>query len=478
MMRKFAVFRGRQAWDVTNIPRVALALVAMAPFLACGESAPKSARESTASPDSGAPSNAAVLTVTIATGKGSVRIGGVSGATPTSSTCSDQCDLYLDDSSNALLGADPEEGWVLDAWDGGCTGWHTCTVLVTGHQSVTARFRSAPQPAKAIPYDALDLSRLDGPSAVTDAEVLDDTGAVAGRICDAPPFCASMRWDLFRWDGTLQRFHIEDGVRAWIAATSAGHIAGALEKADGSHRAFITAGSDLVELPTLGGDSFVRAMNASGLAVGESVTASGERHAVAWKDGSIIDLHARTGMAQSRAMAVDESGKVGVLACRQGAVPVGCRAMVLTDSSTAHLGAVPDEMSPFSMSVQGSLVGATHGEGVEHAAAWIAGQTIDLDRDITALPWLGIGAGRPGGLLGSVLWAVGASGDAVGEVNIAISEGAAATAILRRDGTLFELAAGVQPQMRLHSGIAINAKGQILARRRQEGYEQVLLTPR
>jgi hypothetical protein len=77
-----------------------------------------------------------------------------------------------------------------------------------------------------------------------------------------------------------------------------------------------------------------------------------------------------------------------------------------------------------------------------------------------------------------LLWAVAASGDAVGEVNIAISEGAAATAILWKDGTLFELAAGLEPPMRLHSGVAINAKGQILARTAQEGYGQVLLTPR
>jgi hypothetical protein len=189
------------------------------------------------------------------------------------------------------------------------------------------------------------------------------------------------------------------------------------------------------------------------------------------------ELGGRTGMAQSVAMAVDESGKISVLACRQGAGLPGCRAMILTDSSAVDLGAIPDELSPFAMSAQGSVVGSRSGAEVEHAAAWTAGQTIDLDRDITALPWPGIGA-RPGGLLSSLLWAVGASGVAVGEVDIAISEGAAATAILWKDGTLFDLAAGVEPPMRLHSGVAINAKGQILARRSQQGYAQVLLTPR
>src|SRR5207237_7034761 len=142
-------------------------------------------------------------------------------------------------------------------------------------------------------------------------------------------------------------------------------------------------------------------------------------------------------------------------------------------SSAVDLGAIPDELSACAMSPQGSVVGSASGGEVQHAAAWTAGQTTDLDRDITALPWPGIGT-RPGGLLASLLRAVGASGDAVGEVSIAISEGAAATAFLWKEGTLFDLAAGVEPPMRLHSGVAINAKGQILARRGQQGYAQVL----
>ena len=335
---------------------------------------------------------------------------------------------------------------------------------------------SAPQPAKAIRYDALDLSRLDGPNAVTDAAVLGDTGAVAGRICDDPPLCASMRWDLFLWDGTVQRFHVAEGVRASVSATAAGRIAGMLEKADGSQRAFVSAGSGLVELPTLGGDSFVTAMNASGLAVGASISPSGERHAVAWKDGNITDLGARTGMAHSIAMAVDDS-KVAVLACHQAAWPTGCRAMILTDSDLLDLGAIPDELSPAAMNATGNVVGFRHAAQTPHAAAWTAGQTTDLDGEISAVPWPALAA-RAGSQMGSSLLAVSASGDTVGEVDTPISEGAAATAILWKDGMLFDLAAAVEPPMRLHSGIAINAKGQILARRGEQGYAQVLLTPR
>jgi probable HAF family extracellular repeat protein len=341
----------------------------------------------------------------------------------------------------------------------------------------TATNPESGSPGNGIRYDTLDLSRLDGPDSITDAEALDDQGAVAGRICDDPPLCASMRWDLFLWDGTMHRFHVDDGVRASVSATAAGRIAGTLEKADRALRAFISSGTDLLEMPTLGGDSFVTAMNASGLAVGTSVMPSGEKHAVAWKDGSITDLGARTAMAHSVAMAVDDSSAVAVLACHQAAWPSGCRAMILTDSGALDLGAIPDELSSSAMNVAGRVVGSRYVAEVPHAAAWAAGQTTDLDAEISALSWPSLGA-RAGNQLESYFVAVGASGEAVGGVAIPISEGAAATAILWKDGTLFELAAGVEPPMRLHSGVAINAKGQILARRAEQGYGQVLLTPR
>jgi probable HAF family extracellular repeat protein len=347
-------------------------------------------------------------------------------------------------------------------------------IQVSGHLAVTARFRPAPEPTKAIRYEALDLSHLGGPDTETEAEVLDDTGAVAGRICGDPAFCYAKGSDVFLWNGTFRRFHVEAGTVASVGATAAGRVAGTLLKADGSQRAFTSAGSDLVELPTLGGEAFVRAMNASGVVVGASVTQSGEKHAAAWKDGSLIDLAARTGMVESVAMAIDENGRIAILACHQAAWPSGCRAIIVTDSSVLDLGAIPDEAWPLAMSPQGSVVGFTRGS---HAFAWTAGQSTDLDRDVSALPWPSLGL-PAGGQLDSSFWAVAASGDAVGQVDIPISEGGAATAILWKDGTLFDLTAGVEPPMRLHSAIAINAKGQILARTGLQEWTGVLLTPR
>src|SRR5207245_18131 len=216
----------------------------------------------------------------------------------------------------------------------------------------------APRPANGTVYDALDVSRLDGPNAVTDADALDDAGAVAGRICDSPPLCATLAWDVFLWNGALHRFQVPQGTRASVAATAADRVAGTLLDAQGTSRGFITAGDDLVELETLGGNSFVNAMSASGIAVGSSLTPSGEGHAVAWKDGSLVDLGARTGSkAQSIALAIDDSGRVGVLACDQLEARSGCRAIVVTDTEALDLGPLPDALYPWSMSAQAQVVG-------------------------------------------------------------------------------------------------------------------------
>jgi hypothetical protein len=175
-------------------------------------------------------------------------------------------------------------------------------------------------------------------------------------------------------------------------------------------------------------------------------------------------------------MAIDDSGRIGVLACDHLAPRSGCRGMIMTDSDTLDLGALPDSLDPSAMSVQGHVVGFVPGAHAAHAAVWIAGQTTDLDGEIAARPWpsLGIYAGSQ---LQSGLGAVAASGDAVGAAIIPISEGGAATAILWKDGQLVDLVGAVDPPTRLHSASAINARGQILARRTELGFTAVLLTP-
>jgi probable HAF family extracellular repeat protein len=456
-------------------------LAAAALVFGCGQTAARDPALSGSTPASGPgiPGHTALLVVDISVGQGSVRVAGFSAAAATTVMCVEHCELHLDEGSTATLYSDPNLGWLLDSWGGACggltTGLKPCSIQIGGRQMVTAQFKRA-LPPNGIIYNLTDLSQLGGPNTVTDAQALDDNGAVAGRICDSPPFCSSFTWDVFRWDGTLHRFRIPPRTRAWVAATSAGRVAGTLQNEQGAQSAFISASDSFVELETLGGNSRVNAMNASGIVVGVSVTSSGEPHAVTWKEGRVFDLGAQTGKSESVAMAIDDSGRIGVLACDHLAPRSGCRGMIMTDSDTLDLGALPDSLDPSAMSVQGHVVGFVPGAHAAHAAVWIAGQMTDLDGEIAARPWpsLGIYAGSQ---LQSGLGAVAASGDAVGAAIIPISEGGAATAILWKDGQLVDLVGAVDPPTRLHSASAINARGQILARRTELGFTAVLLTP-
>ncbi len=466
-------------------PKAARALGAAAVVFACGGPVRNDPGTSAPTPGAGGPEgalppavNTAVLVVDVVVGQGAVLVESISDGRAIKMGCLARCELRFDEGSAAKVTAEPVKGWLLESWEGVCTGSGTCSVQLGARQTVTARFKLAPPPPprEGALYDALDLSRLGGPSSVTDAAVLDDAGAVAGRICDSPPLCSSLTWDVFLWDGTLHRFQVPQGAHAWVGATAGGRAAGAMQDAEGAIRAFITAGHDLVELETLGGNSSVHAMNASGVAVGWSLTLSGEKHAVAWKNGSLVDLGSRTGKAESDAVAINDDGNVAVLACDQVDARSGCHVIVLSGTEARDLGRLPDALYPWAVSAQGQVVGFVNAS-TAHAAIWTAGEMVDLEDEIAARPWPSLGLPAGNGLA-SALQAVAASGDAVGGVDIPISEGGAMAAILWKDGEVVDLQAVVSPPTYLHSAFAINARGQILARTAEYGYANVLLTPR
>jgi hypothetical protein len=476
-----------------RVSRVTAALVAAAFVVACGKNGSTSAKDPAgsglvppASEPPVAPPDAAVLLVTIGWGMGSIRVEGIFGGAPSTETCSgmrNACKMHFDEGTTAKLRAEPDPGWVADPWDGPCSGTEGCSIHISGHQSVTLSFRQQvqPKPPLNIVFDAVDVSQLEGPNSVTYPQVLDDTGAIAGGICDAP-VRYGMACDFFLWDGALHRFHVPDSSTAGVGATAGGRVAGAIRTASGAQSAFVTSGEQIVELPTLGGDSFAGSINASGVVGGASLTPSGDLHAVVWKGGVLEDLGARTGKTESIVQAIDESGKVSVLACDRfwRTTPSGCRALVMTGEAWVDLGAIPDGFFLYGMSAEGQAVGSTRGLLYTVAAVCSAGKTKDLDAEIAARPWPTLAA-REGTHFESKLRAVAASGDAVGDIAIAISEGGAATAILWKDGTLVDLARAVDPPTPLYSAFAINAKGQILAQRGEYvlgAGSVVLLTPR
>jgi len=437
---------------------------------------------------------AATLLVAIGWGVGSIRVEGISAGAPSTQTCSgmrNACALHFDEGSTAKVTAEPGPGWRVKSYPGGCSWAEGCSIRIDGLQQVTLGFERPvqPQPPDETVYDAVDVTQLGGPNSVTFAWALDDTGAIAGSIC-AAPVRYDTACDLFLWDGVLHRIHVADGFTASVAATAGGRIVGSIATASGVVRAFVTRGQEIVELPTLGGKrSFASAVNASGVVVGGSFTPSGEQHAVLWRDGVLHDLNARTGKAESVAMAIDENGKVGVLACDQWMSNSGCRAMVMTDDAKVDLGALPDqrymEMYPYAMNTAGQVVGEIplyFWSEYHVAAVWSAGVTKELEAETAARLWPTPTLRLPEGThLVSRLRAVAPSGAAVGDTGIAMSDGGAATAILWKNGKLVDLWGAVDPPTPLHSAFAINAKGQILAQRGEYvsgAGSLVLLTPR
>jgi probable HAF family extracellular repeat protein len=96
-----------------------------------------------------------------------------------------------------------------------------------------------------------------------------------------------------------------------IGVDRAGRLLIQANATDGT-RALLSDGSGYVELPSLAGTSGASttagAINDRGEAVGSSVTASGEQHAVLWRDGEVIDLH--TLGTSSSASAIGPRGHV------------------------------------------------------------------------------------------------------------------------------------------------------------------------
>lgn len=318
-------------------------------------------------------------------------------------------------------------------------------------------------------YDVLDVTHLGGDGTFTTPNVLDDAGGMAGTIYDLPA-TPGTPGEMFLWDGVLHRFRVPEGVKSvGVAAIAGGRVAGSLQKTTGEKRAFVTSGQDLVELPSLAGDSWPAAMNASGAVAGFSTTASGEAHLVVWTNGVLSDLNdPLSGVIDNAAISIDDVGSIRVVTCASLGPRTGCRSLTVVAGNVQDNGPVANEFTASAMNPNGIMVGQMVGQNLHTASTvagvWMAGNATSLKREIASRSWPELNASA-GNELGSSLRAVNTLGDAVGEVDIPISEGGAATAILWKDGKLIDLSAAVAPATKLFVAYAINARGQILAQR-------------
>jgi probable HAF family extracellular repeat protein len=132
---------------------------------------------------------------------------------------------------------------------------------------------------------------------------------------------------VWRVGGGMRRLGTMGGEQSWgLAIDERGRVAGVSETASGDRHAFAWRGGRMVDLGTLGGATSVvgdvltpgglfqanvadLAINDRGDIVGTSETASGDLHAFLWRDGRMADL-GTLGGATSRATAVNDRGQV------------------------------------------------------------------------------------------------------------------------------------------------------------------------
>jgi probable HAF family extracellular repeat protein len=371
-----------------------------------------------------------------------------------------------------FVAAVPAAGSKMPGWTGACEGLDECFLDLSQDVALSATFNPVPPPPWV--YAAQDVTTLEGLSVSPSA--LDDSGAIAGT------YVAGAETGIFRWDGTLQRTPLPEGISASVAATAGGLVVGTLAssgRATGEDHAFVAASGAIHDLGTLGGTwSRAHAVNEAGLVVGAAALASGEVHAFSWKDGVMIDLGTLAGQAFSEALAIAPDGVPLGRSCDFSTVP--CHVVRFGRTGLSDLGGLSDASGVISMNPAGDVAMYRYpGE----AFLWREGVVHDISGEAAAYAWSRLGV-FAGGRLSSALCAPNGAGDAVVAIWVPISEGDSGILVLRHDGALYDVNDLLQPQpivewpRRIDGAQAINARGQILAYSRRAGGTHLLLTPK
>ena len=164
---------------------------------------------------------------------------------------------------------------------------------------------------------------------------------------------------------------------------ASGVVVGVSETASAAFHAFEYAGGSMVDLGTLGGTtSSATGINDAGQVVGSSTTASGSQHAFLWVNGTMTDL-GTLGGATSAAYAINNQGQV----VGNASTSSGLTAAFLWQNGTmTSLGTLGGALSTAdALNNHGQIVGyfLTSG-GVYHAFLWQGGVMTDLNQLLPA----------------------------------------------------------------------------------------------
>ena len=236
------------------------------------------------------------------------------------------------------------------------------------------------------------------------------------------------------------------------AINASGQVAGDAMPASKTTHGFISNGTKMVDLGTLGGDtSDAVALNDSGQVTGRSeISGPGYNHAFLYANGVMTDLGTLGGNS-SGATALNESGQVAGYADTASS---GSHAFISNGTTMTDLDTLGGENSvAYAINASGQVTGQSQtNTGEYHGFLYSNGVMTDL------------GTGQ--GLYSSGL-AIKASGQVTGAVNIQATSGYATHAFVYKDGVMSDLNDLISPKQaasfELVDGVAINDAGQIVA---------------
>ena len=190
--------------------------------------------------------------------------------------------------------------------------------------------------------------------------------------------------------------------RVAVDVSDTGQVVGD-STADRSSTAFSwTPRGGMVDLPTLGGDSYTYAVNESGQVVGYSdIAAPGadvEYHAFSWTaSGGIVDL-GTLGGDSTEAVAVNERGQV------VGYSNAGHAFSWTANGGMVELPALADDVNTIATAVNnnGAVVGTSWGlDSAQHATMWLLSLTVEsaLDKVIQQVSAYGLQHGLKNALI-------------------------------------------------------------------------------
>ena len=146
----------------------------------------------------------------------------------------------------------------------------------------------------AFAAEMFTITELGPPGASTRAVAMNNAGDVAGN---------GNTNHAFLWSKGVMT---DLGVFYVVAINNAKQVIGTY-----SNHSYIWDNGVLTDLGTLGGaETTARALNDSGVVVGESLTVAGLRHAFLWKDGVLTDLGTLEGNSVSSAWDINNAGQI------------------------------------------------------------------------------------------------------------------------------------------------------------------------